>query len=215
MSEIPREARKSFMLAATLEESGVSVPVRIRNMSSRGAMVDGSYLPGRGTPVLLSRLSLKVSATVVWRLDGRCGLTLAEPVRPDEWVAGVRAGVPRSNFDQARVDGIQAALREGAEMPAAPAVEAAAEFVDRDRLDGLIAAELDEVGRALEKALDELMENPEVLARHERALQSLDIACAILDSLAPVLRAADRGKAVEGIAMHEIRSRLSGRQTLT
>ena len=94
MSEIPREARKSFMLAATLEESGVSVPVRIRNMSSRGAMVDGSYLPGRGTPVLLSRLSLKVSATVVWRLDGRCGLTLAEPVRPDEWVAGVRAGVP-------------------------------------------------------------------------------------------------------------------------
>ena len=215
MDQIPREARKSFMLAATLEESGVGVPVRIRNMASRGAMVDGAHLPAPGASVVLSRLALKVSANVVWRLEGRCGLELAEPVVPDEWVAGVRAGVPRTNFGQARVDGIQAALREGAPMPAAPPSDTPSERLDRDRLDALIAEEIDQVGRALEAALDELSENPEVLTRHERALQSLDIACAILDSLSPVLRAADRGKAVEGIAMHEVRSRLSGRPTLT
>ena len=214
MTEIPREARKSFMLAATLEASGAGVPVRIRNMASRGAMVDGSYLPSPGTTVVLSRLALKVSAKVVWRLDGRCGLELAEEVRPEDWVAGVRAGVPRSSLGQARVDGIQEALRQGAEMPVPP-VETSAVAVDHDRLDGLIAAEIDKVREALDRALDELTESPEVLARHERALQAIDIACAILDSLTPVLRAADRGKAVEGIAMHEVRSRLSGRPTLT
>ncbi|MGV3556197.1 MAG: hypothetical protein ACO1OD_13180 [Croceibacterium sp.] len=215
MNQIPREPRKSFMLAATIEASGVSLPVRIRNMASRGAMVDGSYLPAPGTAVVLSRLSLKVSGTVVWRLEGRCGLELADQVVPDEWVAGVCAGVPRTNFGQARVDGIQKALRQGAEMLAASPSESPPQGIDRDRLDSLIAAEIDQVARALEEALDELSENPDVLARHERALQSVDIACAILDSLSPVLRAADRGKAVEAVAMHEVRSRLSGRPTLT
>ena len=215
MNQIPREPRKSVMLAATLEASGVSLPVRIRNMAARGAMVDGSYLPAPGATVQISRLSLTVSARVIWRLEGRCGLELAEEVSPDEWVAGVRPGVPRSNFGQARVDGIQAALRQGAEIPTAPPSEPPDERVDRDRLDALIAYEIDQVGLALETALDELSENPEVLMRHERALQSLDIACAILDSLSPVLRAGDRGKAVEAIAMHEVRSRLSGRPTLT
>jgi len=216
VNEIPREPRKSVMLAATLDAGGVSLPVRIRNMSSRGAMVDGAHLPTPGTMVRLARLSLATSAIVVWRLDGRCGLKLADAVVPDEWVAGVRPGVvPRTNFGQARVDGIQAALREGAAMPAAPPSEPVAERIDRDRLDALIAEEIGQVGRALEEALDELSENPEVLMRHERALQSLDIACAILDSLAPVLRAGDRDKAVEAIPMHEIRSRLSGRQTLS
>ena len=97
----------------------------------------------------------------------------------------------------------------------APPSEPPPERIDRDRLDALIAEEIDQVGRALEAAIDELSENPEVIMQHERALQSLDIACAILDSLAPVLRSADRGKAVDSIAMHEIRSRLSGRQTLS
>ena len=215
MNQIPREPRKSVMLAATLEASGGSLPVRIRNMSTRGAMVDGSYLPAPGTTVQLARLSLETSALVIWRLDGRCGLKLAEPVVPDEWVSGVRAGVPRTNFGQARVDGIQAALRQGAEMPTAPPSEPPPERIDRDRLDALIAEEIDQVGRALEAAIDELSENPEVIMQHERALQSLDIACAILDSLAPVLRSADRGKAVDSIAMHEIRSPVSGRQTLS
>ena len=50
------------MLAATLQASGVDLPVRIRNMSSRGAMVDGSYLPEPEASVLLSRLALKVAA---------------------------------------------------------------------------------------------------------------------------------------------------------
>jgi len=216
VNQIPREPRKSLMLAATLDAGGVSLPVRIRNMSTRGAMIDGAHLPSPGTMVRLARLSLAASAIVIWRLDGRCGLKLADPVVPDEWVAGVRPGaVPRTNFGQARVDGIQAALRQGAAMPAAPPGESPAEQIDRDRLDALIAEEIRQVARALESALDDLSENPEVLTRHERALQSLDIACAILDSLTPVLRAADRDKAVEAIPMHEIRSRLSGRPTLT
>jgi hypothetical protein len=216
VNQIPREPRKSLMLAATLDAGGASVPVRIRNMSQRGAMVDGAYLPGPGTMVRLERLSLATSAIVIWRLDGRCGLKLADPVVPDEWVAGVRRGVvARTNFGQARVDGIQAALREGATMPSAPPSEPAAEAIDRDRLDALIAEEIGQVARALESALDELSEIPEVIVKHERALQSLDIACAILDSLAPVLRAGDRDQAVEAIPMHEIRSRLSGRPTLT
>jgi len=215
VSEIPREARKSFMLAATLEESGVGIPVRIRNMSARGALVDGDYLPGPGSTVELARLALRVNATVIWRQDGRCGLKLAADVRPDEWVAGVRRGAVASHLGQARVDEIQAALRQGAAMPAAPAPEPAVKAIDRDRLDARIASEIVAATRTLDAALDELSENPEILARHERALQAIDIACATLALLPPVLRAADREKAVQAVEMHEVRSRLSGVPTLT
>ena len=215
MSEIQREARKSFMLAATLEESGVGVPVRIRNMSTRGALIDGDYLPGPGSTVELARLALRVTGTVVWRQNGRCGLKLGADVRPDEWVAGVRKGAVAAHLGQTRVDEIQAALRQGAAKPAPPAAEPAARAIDRDKLDARIASEIAAATRTLDAALDELSQNPDILARHQQALQSIDIACAILALLPPVLRAADRDKAVQAVEMHEVRSRLSGVPTLT
>ena len=214
MSEIQREARKSFMLAATLEESGVGVPVRIRNMSTRGALIDGDYLPSPGATIELARLAMRVTGTVVWRQHGRCGVKLGTDVRPDEWVAGVRKGAVAAHLGQTRVDEIQAALRHGTAMSASPA-ESVVRVIDRDKLDARIASEIAAATRALDAALDELSENPEVLARHQQALQSIDIACAILALLPPVLRAADRDKAVQAVEMHEVRSRLSGVPTLT
>ena len=63
--EIPREPRKNLMLAATIEADGVSAPVRIRNVSAGGVMVDGPALPEPGSRLIVRRLELSMPATLI------------------------------------------------------------------------------------------------------------------------------------------------------
>ena len=67
----------------------------------------------------------------------------------------------------------------------------------------------------LDKVSEELTDDVDVLIRHERAMQSFDIAAAIVEELARVMAASDREGAVASVQMHDLRSRLSGRPTLT
>src|SRR5690606_32539453 len=62
----PRAPRKNVMLAASISASTVSAPVRIRNLSEAGAMIDGPALPDAGSTLMLNRLELSVTAVVVW-----------------------------------------------------------------------------------------------------------------------------------------------------
>ncbi|NWM10776.1 hypothetical protein GY642_25995, partial [Escherichia coli] len=55
-----RLPRKNLLLAATIEADGLRVPVRIRNLSEGGAMVDGSVLPRAGTLLTLTRAEIEV-----------------------------------------------------------------------------------------------------------------------------------------------------------
>ncbi|HWU72845.1 MAG TPA: hypothetical protein VN137_05135, partial [Sphingomonas sp.] len=43
-----RAPRKNLLLTATIRSQGVTAPVRIRNLSEKGAMVDGQALPEPG-----------------------------------------------------------------------------------------------------------------------------------------------------------------------
>ena len=209
-----RQPRKNVMLAATISAGAVSAPVRIRNLSELGAMIDGPALPDAGSSLTLSRLALSIAATVVWNREGRCGLSLGCPIVVDDWIAGASKAPTGNGAGQFRVDQVQRAIRSGAGLPAdiqAPGPRP----VHARQIERNIAAELGRVRGMLDKVCEQLSDDVTVLQRHERALQNFDIAGMILEELAIVLKADDRESAVGAVQMHELRSRLSGRLTLT
>lgn len=202
------------MLAATISAGAVSAPVRIRNLSELGAMIDGAALPTPGATLTLSRMALSIGAKVVWSRDGRCGLSLGGAIVVDDWIAGANSAPAIGGAGQFRVDQIQSAIRSGSALPTetrAPAPPPASTMpVERS-----VAAELGRVRRMLDAVTEELSDDVDVLMRHERAMQNFDIAAQIIEELAVVLAADDREAAVGAVHMHDLRSRLSGRLTLT
>jgi hypothetical protein len=210
---IPREPRKNLMLAATISAAEVSAPVRIRNLSEGGAMIDGAALPEPGSTLVLTRLELSVQATVVWNHDGRCGLQLANRIVVDDWIAGVRRTRTPGNLGQLRVDQIQAAVRSGAALPMDSAPQASP-VVGAGALDRRIARELADLKRELDEVGEAFADDIDMLMRHEKSLQRFDIAIQTIQYLADLMAAPDRAKAVDDVPMHDLRSRLTGSATL-
>jgi hypothetical protein len=207
-----RAQRKNLFLAAEIETEGVKLPVRIRNLSEGGAMVEGVALPGVGATLILRRLQIELAGSAIWRTAGRCGIKFGEPAFVEEWVAGRRLVERTLGRGQARVDVIQAAIRGGAALaddPAAP-VELAAD--DRN-LDHRLAEELAYVRRLLDVVGDELTDDPIMLQRHAQTLQNFDMACQILGQLSAVLDAPDRMGAVAAVTLEELRTRLLRKST--
>jgi len=204
----PRPPRKNVMLAAAISGGAVAAPVRIRNLSEIGAMIDGPALPATGSALTLNRMALSVAATVIWKRDGRCGLRLTCPIVVDDWIAGANISGGSAGAGQFRIDQIQGAIRSGAEVPSETRTAAANPARARP-VEQRVAAELRRLRRILDAFSDELTDDVEVLTRHERAMQNFDIAAQIVEELAAVLAADDREGAVGLIQMHDLRSRLS------
>ncbi len=62
-----RAPRTNLPLSATIEAGALKAPVRIRNMSANGAMLDGAALPPVGAALTLRRADLDIGATVIWQ----------------------------------------------------------------------------------------------------------------------------------------------------
>ncbi|MEO5938515.1 MAG: PilZ domain-containing protein [Sphingomonas sp.] len=208
-----RAQRKNLFLAAEIETEGLKLPVRIRNLSESGAMIEGAALPGVGAALVLRRLQIELPASVIWRTAGRCGIKFSEAAFVEEWVAGRRLVERTLGRGQARVDAIQAAIRGGAVL--ADDVASPSESVADDRtLDHRLAEELAYVRRLLDVAGDELSDDPIVLQRHAPTLQNFDMACQILGHISAILGAPDRAGAVATITLEELRTRLLRKSTL-
>jgi hypothetical protein len=108
-----RAPRKNLLLSAVLRSQGVTAPVRIRNLSEKGAMIDGNALPEPGATVMLERLEVEMRGVIVWRTGGHCGISFDGAISVNEWVNGRRAPATVFGQGQRRVDNIQAAIRSG------------------------------------------------------------------------------------------------------
>lgn len=210
MDENPRAPRKNLLLSATIEAGRLRAPVRIRNLSETGAMIDGAVLPEVGTALLLRRLEVEIGATAVWRSDGRCGITFDGTVSVDEWISGVRQSFRPASSGQPRVDGIQAAIRSGTSLPVEDA-PASDDPIDPEGLERRIAEELAYVCRLLGAVGEELADDPIILQRRGRALQNFDAACQILAHLGAIVASGDRAAAVDAVTLEELRTRLLGK----
>jgi hypothetical protein len=107
------EGRSNVFLAARLDGGGASTAVRIRNISARGALVDGRTLPPVGTPVRLTRGRFSAVGQLAWAGEGQAGVNFDCEIDVPSWVQRVGHG------GQQRVDGVIAALRSGVRPPEA------------------------------------------------------------------------------------------------
>lgn len=202
-----RMPRKNLLLAASIEAGALSAPVRIRNLSETGALIEGAALPEIGAELTLRRLEIEIGATVVWRAGGRCGIRFTGNVCVDDWAIGKRRPAQLFERSQAGVDARQAAVRSGAPLPADDSAATLAP-PRSDILEGRIAEEIAYVRRVLDSVGDTLSDDAIMLQRHGGALQQLDAACQILAELGAIMASQDRVAAAAAVNMHDLRARL-------
>lgn len=101
------EGRANVFLGAVLDSGAGSVPVRIRNISPKGALIEGPILPALEATVRLVRGALRATGTLAWEAQYHAGLSFEEPIDVEAWVR--RTGHP----GQRRVDSVVAAIRRG------------------------------------------------------------------------------------------------------
>jgi len=201
--------RSKLLLAATIEAAGMKSPVRIRDLSEGGALLEGPAFPLVGTVFTLTRLAVQIEAKVVWHKPPKCGVEFQGQISIPEWISG-KPGP--ANFGQARVDAVQAAVRAGTLMPSVASADDAP--VDLDGLEERIGTELTRIRGLLEAISSELSNDHDVVQRHSAVLQNFDLASQILGHLGAVLSADDRLTVIKAIGMAELRARLLHKSAL-
>lgn len=83
MIQSRRQRRSNVLMAAAVELSGHSLPVKLRNLSAEGALVEGENLPVEGAEIRFRRGDLAVSGKIVWVRGQRAGISFAEPLSPE------------------------------------------------------------------------------------------------------------------------------------
>jgi len=79
-----RSSRRSHLLmTATLEISGRAVQVKLRNLSSDGAQVEGDQLPVEGTELLFRKGDLAVGGCIIWTKGKQAGICFEQKLEPD------------------------------------------------------------------------------------------------------------------------------------
>jgi hypothetical protein len=181
------QPRSSMFLACLLRTASGQVPVRVRNMSPSGALVEGPLATSIGSTVQLIRGSLQVRATVAWSSDQRCGLRFASEVVVAAWL---KASGPAH---QGRVDELVTQIRGGAVAPVAQ--PACLRITPPDlRSPTQLVGDLQLVHRLLERLEDELTSDSTTLARHGLDLQKLDIGMQMLRAIAADLSSSGSGR---------------------
>lgn len=116
MSADPRASgRSNVFLSATLHCGARSLPVRVRNISPSGVLVDGDDLPVPGVSVILRRGNLSVHGDIAWAASRARGIRFAAPIEVEDWVQRV------GHCGQQDVDRMVAAIRAGGDLPSQPA----------------------------------------------------------------------------------------------
>lgn len=168
-----REPRKSMFVMATIYAAAGSAPVKVRDLSSRGALIEGAVIPPAGTRVRLCRGSLSIGSEVVWANEGRAGLLFDSRVSVADWLPSVRALAAQQRVDEV-VQQTKASQTVHAAPAAVPLTFAPCEFS---------ALELTGLRQAIESLADDLASDPSVLERHASKLQTLDRAAQVLRKL--------------------------------
>lgn len=162
-----------MFLAAALRSGTEQAPVKVRNMSPNGAMIETPVAPHSGAAVQLMRGALIARGTVIWSDGKRCGLIFSSQVSVKDWLAAP------AKFEQARVDDIVALVKSGA-TDFGPERSTPREARTHEQLvDDVLA-----VVMLMQDLEDDLASCDDTLARHAIKLQNLDIAMQMLRAVA-------------------------------
>ena len=193
--------RIRLCLSATIRFGALSAAIRLRDLSTTGARIEGESLPSVGASALITRGALNASGTIVWRDRKGCGVRFENPLSLEAWMPAA------AGRDQLAVDAMVEQAKSGrTDLPPEPQTRSPQSLVDA--LPQRLAEELAYVGRLLESLGDDLCGEPLVVMRHSEKLQNLDIAAQILGHVAGLLVAERPDQAVDAIGMTSLRKRL-------
>lgn len=164
------DPRTHLLVMATLYAQSGSAPVRIRNMSPSGALVESPVLPEPGSRVMLKRGSLEASGEIAWRFEGRAGIAFLGAVYVSDWMS-------RQPGPQHWVDEIVSACRAVDRPPAG-----LAGLAPGDRATPGAEAELLMLRADLERLGNALVTDPILVATHPE-IQFIDISLQRIDGL--------------------------------
>jgi hypothetical protein len=94
-----RRERMRVLLAARLSTTCHDRPVKIRDISSEGAMIEGDAVPSEGTDVILQRGPIEVFATVVWSDGRQCGLEFESVLEEEDFLTLLNPPLPAPTIE--------------------------------------------------------------------------------------------------------------------
>lgn len=173
--------RASIYVAAALYCDGISAPVKIRNISSTGALVEGAVIPSLGALVQLVRGPLIVHGLVVWGTEGQCGLKFSGCVDVQQW-----SSIP-SNGEQQRVDEVVRLVRAGAVPLPVPPLVRLGEPDEIADCEPQISGDLRRACDLLDNLGEILASDLDIVMKHGTALQNLDIAMQVIAAVEAIV----------------------------
>lgn len=169
-SDLRVETRTHLFMVAMLGAGTALMPVRIRNLSASGALLEGSGVPGAGAAVTIRRGGLSVEGVVAWRSKTQAGIAFRSDILVSAWLP--KNGSKQSAIDQYLFETKNGAPGSGKEPR--PGISAA----DSDRA----LFELTSLRNELAILEDVLVQDIRVVAAHPE-IQFLDIALQRIDRL--------------------------------
>ena len=100
-----RSRRSHVLMAASIEAAGTTVAVKLRNLSSDGALIEGNQLPAVDSRVIFRKNELNLAGRVAWVTAGRAGIKFDSKLEPDAVLRHVPATkeLPKLEFRRPRV----------------------------------------------------------------------------------------------------------------
>lgn len=86
-------------MSASIELSGMSLPVKLRNLSTEGALIEGDHLPVEGSEILFRKAELSLKGRIAWVETRRAGVAFAELLSPEAVLRHIPAPRPRVTPD--------------------------------------------------------------------------------------------------------------------
>ena len=88
MNDVPnlhnrRSRRSQVLMAASIEMAGVTLPVKLRNLSTEGALIEGDDLPALGSKVVFRKKALRLSGYVAWNTGKKAGVAFDTKLDPE------------------------------------------------------------------------------------------------------------------------------------
>lgn len=173
--------RASLYLAASLYFDGASAPVKIRNISSTGALLECPIALPAAALVQLVRGSLIVHGLIAWSQAGEVGIKFFGSIDVDQWRMAPR------NAEQQRVDDIVKLVKAGAvPLPVSEPCSLPSDL-------GALSVDLRRASELLGNLGDRLAKDGIVVALFPAELQNLDIAMQVIDAVGVILAAESDG----------------------
>lgn len=192
IAELRQDYRSKTLLAATLQVGANRVPVRIRNISSAGALIETHKSLHVGRTAVLTHADMSVAGQVVWA-DGRSiGFCFSEKIDDSRW------RFAEDDHTRMKVTEIKPSDYSNLSL----------QRTEDDTLPARVSEEIDLIARTMRLISETMVADPILRQRYSQLLQEMDLTEDRLKQMAQIVRAGCTKANAELLATGPLRARL-------